>query len=269
MSLFILVFSLGYQILHTIAEIAMVRMVDQWDDSGEKIPFREAFQLGWSKKIWRIFLIYLTFLLQVFLILLFVVILIAIIVVPFIASANGNGAFSIVPILILLVIGLIGFVALIVFGLLVSAAIPLMIRSCVLDDMGVLDSVDRGYALCRKQLKEIGIMALLNYAVTIAWSLIAVMFRWFFSIVGLVLGGGVFWLLGQMTGLFNAGADPGALILPLAVGGLLYLIITVVPFTLAYAVQYIFQSSLWTLTYRQLPAPEKPQAVTEAVSPEA
>ena len=40
-----------------VSETAVIRMVDEYEDSGNKMTVRQGFRIGWSRTAWRLFLI--------------------------------------------------------------------------------------------------------------------------------------------------------------------------------------------------------------------
>jgi hypothetical protein len=253
------VFGCFYQLLYTIAEVAKIKMVGLYDQTGERVLFRQGLRLGWSKSVWRIILIILILILVMTIIMVVPIIVLVSIFIPLLSSGNDPSAFlCFTPIIILIVMMLLIGVSFI-SGLFMIAVLPLIVCSCIFEDLGVIKAIERGVSLCRRHLKDVGIMALLNYTIIMGWGLLLALLRLFLSLLGLLAGGGTFWLIGKLTGLFGVNAPPDAMNFPLLLGVLIYFSIMIIPETLGYAVLYIFQSSLWTLVYRQIITAETPQ----------
>jgi hypothetical protein len=68
--------------------------------------------------------------------------------------------------------------------------------------------------------------------------------------IGVIVGGIVVGLIGGLTALATAGT--AAWVAAGVAGGILFLLILVVPMALLTGMRVIFESSAWTLTYRDL-----------------
>ncbi|RPJ20873.1 MAG: hypothetical protein EHM33_27515, partial [Chloroflexi bacterium] len=90
-----------------VSETAVIRMVDEYENTGTKMTVREGFRIGWSRTAWRLFLINLIVNLPV--ILFFLILLIAGVVI-FLAVVNGNATFTSVS-----VVSMIGLIFLAIF----------------------------------------------------------------------------------------------------------------------------------------------------------
>ena len=235
-------------VLRYVSQTALIRMVDRYETSGEKVNWRAGFRLGWSRSAWRLFLIDLLIFLPVF------------------CGTLLAAAFVVIPILLSLAIGGIGTIAGIVLAiglgfLLVFAAILLAIalamarevfyRECVLRGTGVLDSFRRGFATIRANLKDLFLVWLLLLAIYIGYAVLAIPVGLVLAILGLAVGAGV------GVGLYlvlQAGSQLTALIVG-GLAGLFFLgVIVGIPTLFLQGLRETYMSTAWTLAYREIPA---------------
>ena len=235
---------------------AVIRMVDEYENSGTKMTVREGFRIGWSQTAWRLFLINL--IVHLPLISLVLILLIAGVVI-FLAVVNGNMAFTAASIVITIVLLFLAIfvVVILTFGLRLLR--PFFWRVCVFEDVGVRESLDRGFAMVRGNWKSAGIMWLVMIGLGILWlpaSIIAMIITipvviittliaaiivaipglLLFGIFSLFLGGQLPWIAAALF------------VLPL------FFVIALSPWFLLGSWQTVFTSSVWTLTYREIKA---------------
>lgn len=127
-------------------------------------------------------------------------------------------------------------------------------RACALEGLGVIASVRRGYAVVRRNLKNVGIMWLLMVGVGLAWPVLIVPVVLALVAAGMLLGGLSALLVGGLVSLIWAGEAP--VFLALAVGVSIFLLVLVAPLAFLSGLREVFVSSTWTLTYRELIALE-------------
>ena len=146
------------------------------------------------------------------------------------------------------------FFAVLFLAIVVGAALSLLKaffrRTCVLEGLGVAESMRRGWAMVRQNLKDVGLMWLIMIGVNLAWLLVMVPIGALLVGMGAVMGGGLALLAGKLTELVFRGATPW--ILAGAVGIPTFLLVVVTPLALLGGLREVFQSSAWTLTYREL-----------------
>ncbi len=244
--LLVLLFVLS-QVVKYLATIAVIRLVDDHEATGEKRTAGQGFQMGWSRATWRLFLIDLVVGLVAM-----VVVLVPLVValLPLLAWITGNSTAgwigTAVTIALLIPVFLILLAVSIGAGLLRDFAH----RVCALDHRAVFESIRLGYRTIRGRLKDVGIMWLLMVGVSLGWVIITLVVFGVFAVVGLFLGGGPALLIGLLSSTFVKGAVPwllaGAVGLPICV------LVVLVPAFLLQAFYLVFRSSVWTLTYREV-----------------
>jgi hypothetical protein len=249
-----------------VSETAVIRMVDEYEASGNKMSLREGVRIGWSRTAWRLFLINLIVNLPA--IALGVVLLVVGIGV-FFAVINGNtdfAAFSVVSTVVLIFLTIF---AVIILTVLLHLLRNFFWRVCVFENVGVRESLQRGFAMVLENWKNVGLMWLVMIGLGIVWAVVSAIL--FIIAIPIVIVTGIiailvvvvpFLLLVGLFSLFLGG------ILPWIAGGLfiapLFFTLAFLPWVLIGSWHAVFSSSVWTLTYREikalptLPAPALP-----------
>lgn len=225
-----------------VSEVSLVRMVDDYEDSGEQDSRRQGWSKGWSRAAWRLFLIDLSIDLPAALAL---TALFALAVSPaIIADTNGNGEVGLFALVI--TIGLVFLV--ILLAIIVVAGLQFlkhfMRRSSVLDGLGVFASIREGYGLVRAHLKDTGLMWLIVSGVRLVFPVLLGVVALALAIVAIIVGGLPALLLNLLVG--EGVAIGFAVLAAVLVIGLPLLVLT--------GLLEVFASSAWTLTFRELRA---------------
>ena len=265
-ALIMVVFGIVMTVARYVSETAVIRMVDEYENTDTKMTVREGFRIGWSRTSWRLFLIDL---IANSLIIIWFIALISSFIGLLIAT-DGDPAVS-----SLLTIGITGIATVIPIAIL-TIGLNLLRRFawrvCALEDIGVLESFSRGWALIRENWMEVGIMWIVMIGLGFAWffvSLIAFFVTFPIMIITVIAALAIVVIPALLlVGLFSL-----FLSTPLAwMFGILY----VLPlfFTIAFSHLMLieswkitFTSTVWTLTYREIKAiPTKPPAELPAES---
>ena len=227
--------------LRYISTAALIRMVDIHEETGEQMGFRKGFRLGFSRTAWRLFLIDLTFALPILVAFLSLFAgSIALIIMPWIYNDNGSVLLTVAGIGMFFLTILVAIVVSVVLGLLK----PFFRRASALEELGVFASIRQGYQVVRQNLKDVGLMWLIMLGIALAWPILIVPVFLLVGLSGLVLGV----LFGLMVGGF-AGVIWGV------VAGLIILaLIVIIPLAFLEGLREVFNSSTWTVTYRELQA---------------
>jgi hypothetical protein len=260
----ILVLTIIGTIVRYVSETALIRMVDQYENSGEKLTIREGFRLGWSRAAWRMFLMdLLTGLVSL------VIFLAALIIalLPLLVWLTKS-----TPLQVLGTVLAVGLILLVVFATILAAlALGLVVffarRVIALEDLGVIESLRRGYTLVKGRLGDIILMAVIMFGVGILWALLMIPVTLAIIVVAAVIAGLPALLVGGITGLFTQGVTPW--IVAAIVGAPIFLIVMIIPGSLIGGWQQVFSSSAWTLTYREVLALAKTKENGELPAPQA
>lgn len=252
----LLVLGVVSAIARYVAEAATIRMVDEYERTGNKVSLRQGLRYGWSRTAWRMFLINLLIGLPVFLL---VIGGLAIGVVIFFLVFADNTLLSTAGI-----VALIGLVFLLIFlGVILGVVLGLLRdffwRACALEGVGVGEAIRQGWRMVRQNWKSVGLMWLVMIAVRIGW-IIALVIAFFVSLpvlvltilAGLVVGGLPGLLVGLLSSLFLGGPLPW--IVGVLFGLPFFLVVAFSPLLFFRGLGLVFGSTVWTLTYRELKA---------------
>ena len=253
---FMLLVGIVVTIAYYVSETAVIRMVDEYENSATRMTVREGVRVGWSRTAWRLFLINL--IVHLPLILFFIVLLIAGTII-FLTVTNGNTAFTAAGIA-----STIGFVILSIFAVILVSIFLRLLRNffwriAVLENADVRESLQRGFAMVRENWKSVGLMWLVMIGLSIAWivvSIIAIIVTIpiviLTGIVAAVVAALPFLLLVGLFSLFLTGPLPwiaaSLFVIPL------FFTIAFSPWLLLGSWQTVYTSTVWTLTYREIKA---------------
>jgi len=249
--LFILVLVIVGKIFRYVSETALIRLVDEYEETEEARSVRYGFRLGWSRSAWRLFLIDLLVGIPVFLVfLLFFLLALA----PLLMWGLGTVAFGVVG-----TVASIGFGVLLAFlAIIVSVILGFLKhffrRACVLEELGVIEAIRRGYLVARQNLKDAGIMWLIMVGISIGWTIVMIPVGILILLMGGLVAGVAGLAVGGLTGLFLNGIQPW--IFAAAAGLPIFLVLISCPLAFLNGLRVTFVSSTWTLTYRELTALE-------------
>jgi hypothetical protein len=252
--LLLLVVGVVMTIARYVAETAAIRMVDEYERTGQKANVRQGLRYGWSRTAWRLFLIDILVSLPIFLLILLGLLL----GVGIYFLVTAENAF-LTTAGIIASIGL--FFLLIFLGVILGLALNLLreffSRACALEQVGVIQAIRLGWGMVKRGWKNAGLMWLIMIAVRIGWS-IALVIALVLSLpllvmtglAGLIVGGLPALLVGGVTSLFASGALPWILA---ALAGLpFFLLIALSPTWFLRGLGLVYNSAVWTLTYREL-----------------
>ena len=232
-----------------VSETSLIRMVDAYEETGEKLGFRQGWKLGWSREAWRLFLIDLVIFIPIFV---GVIVLFLLAGAPLLMWLTGNKVTGAIG-----TVAAIGFLFLVIFLLVVILALLALLqrffrRVCVLEEAGVKASLQQGFAIVKKNWKDVGLMWLITVGISIGWAIVMIPIALLLVGVGALLGGGVGLVTWGVTGLVLG--DVGAWIAAAVVGLPIFILVFSVPLTFLNGLKEVYMSSTWTLTYRELKA---------------
>jgi hypothetical protein len=220
-------------IVNYVAQTALIGLVGEIEE-GEEPTVRHGFDVGWSRSALRLFGADLVVFVPVGLL---AAVIIATIVGGFVALANQGDPGPVIVLLICCV-GLFGlfFIALLVgLGILQT----FYYRHIVLSNEGVWDGVQESYRLVRANLGQVIAMWLIMLVVGLLWGVVNLVL----GLIALALVGGP---AAFMYAIFQSG-------LAAVLGALPFLLVMLVAFAIVNMLYTVFGSSVWTLTYLELP----------------
>lgn len=235
-----------------VAENAIVRMVDDYEENGTRISARQGLRLGWSRTAFRLFLIDLlvglAFTALVILLLLLAAIPLLGFVTDVVALRVAGGAAAVA-------LGILFVFVLVVAGILLAQVMNLVRRACVLEDLGIVDALRRGFELARGRPGDVLIMALILFGIGLGYMLLLIPVFLVVLVLAGILSGLPALLVGGLFSLFTEGAVPW--IAAGVVGAPLFIALTLLSGGFLGGLLATFDSSAWTLVYRELRLLEK------------
>jgi hypothetical protein len=258
--LFILIVGVVTSILRYVSETAVIRMVDEYEQSGSKATFKQGWKMGWNRRAFRLWVIDLILGLPVFL---FILLLGGLGLIVFLSNKNGSG-----PALVTSIVAGIGCAFLFIFVLIIlmvclSLLRQFFVRKAALEETGIGDSFRYGWAMFNINWKSATLMWLVMLGIGIGFG-IAGMILFFLLIPAyliLVLPAAILAAIPAaialgITSIFASG--PLAWIVAILVGLPFLLMVTFAPLIVISGWYQIYTSSVWTLTYREIKALETP-----------
>jgi hypothetical protein len=241
-------------VVRYMAETSLIRMVNDHEETGEKRSVRQGLRWGWSRTSLRLFLIDL--LVIVPLVVAFILLLL-LALAPLLLWTTGSRPAGVVG-----TVAAIGLVVLFVLLFIVAITVASLLihffrRVCALEEVGVRESIRRGYSLVRRHLKDVAIMWLIMVGLSLGWAILMIVTTLVLVLLGIVIGGGPALLAGGLTSLVSRGPLPW--ILAGAVGLPIFLLVIIIPLLFLGGLWQVYRSSVWTLTYRELRAMEAAQ----------
>ena len=255
----VLVLGILVAILRYVAETASIRMVDEYEQSGVKVGFRQGWKYGWSRPAWRVFLV--NFIVHLPVLVLFVVLGL---LGWWVFSAFMGGVESAI---ISSVIASIGLAFLFIFVTAILMVVLYVLRDfawrmIVLEGAGTWEALRMALALVKRQWKNVGLMWLVMFGLKITWALAFLILIFPLLIVSIITAvAGV--AVAIVPSLLTAGATSllsapsyWPWIFAAIIGMPFFLVVTFSPVLLVSGWGRIYQTSVWTLTYRELKALE-------------
>ncbi len=241
-------FGIVATIARYVADNALIQLVNEHEETGTRHTVGEGFRLGWSRPAWRLFLIGLVVGLPGVMIFLLFLVLSA---MPLLLWFTQDVALSIVGTFASLGIFLPGIFLLTIIGVVVGLLRPFFHRACVLEGLGVFDSIRRGFEVVRRHLGDVVIMWLILVGVGLAWMVVMIPVMLLLMLVGALVAGIPALLVGAFVHLlFSGGAAPW--ILGALVGLPIFMLVVGLPSLFLKGLFETFKSTTWTLTYREL-----------------
>ena len=232
-----------------VATTALIRMVDDHEETGQKRSIRQGFRMGWSRSAFRLFLIDLLIGLPLAVAFILLFLLAA---APLLLWATESTAAGALGTATTIGLGLLVVLLIIVVAVILSVLMPFFRRVCVLQHTGVVESIRQGYAMVKRNLKDVALMWLIILGLRIGWTILMIPVVLLLLVVSGGLGGLLALLSGGLTGLAFEGAMPW--IVAAMVGIPIFILVMAVPLSLLGGLFETYLSSTWTLTYRELRA---------------
>jgi hypothetical protein len=254
--LVMLVLGIVMAVARYVSETAVIRMVDEYEGSGNKLTLRQGFRIGWSRTAWRLFLINLIVNLPA--IALALVLLVAGVSIYF-SVVNGNANFAAFSVVSTIVLVFITIFVVVILTILLRLLRNFFWRICTLENAGVRESLQRGFAMVLENWKNVGLMWLVMIGLGIVWAVASIVLV-IVSIPVVIVTAVIAVLVAVLPFLLLVGIFSTFLtgFLPWIAGGLfvapLFFILAFSPWLLLGSWQSVYTSTVWTLTYREIKA---------------
>ena len=234
-------------IARNVAETSLIRLVDDYEKTGEKRSFREGFRMGWSKAAVRLFLINLVVAIPV---ILFFVVLTAVSLAPLMLWISGNTVSGIFGTISTIGLGFLSIMFFIILAVALNVLLHFVRRASVLGDLGIVEAYKGGFRLLRENLGSIFLMWLIMLGVGIGATLIMIPIVLLSLVVSGVFSGILFLIVRGIAGLFLSGAAmwivSGGVAVPT------FILLLTVPLAFAGGLVKVYKSTVWTLAYREI-----------------
>jgi hypothetical protein len=269
--LFILILAVIFTFIRYVSETALLRMVDEHEQTGTKVGFKAGWKLGWSRRAFRLWVIDLVISIPA---ILFVALLIGLGVLVFFSIESGRNVLAVggtVSAIGCAFVFILAFIILMVFLRLLR---QFFARKAALEETTVGESFRQGWAMFKRNWKSAALMWLVMLGIgigvgiagTIAFFLLIPVFIILLVpavIVSAIPGAIAFgissifahWIVAAIIGIIVA--------LPF------FFTVLLAPLTLISGWYTVYASSVWTLTYREMKAIEglAPAAEAEVLVP--
>ncbi len=266
--LFILIVGVITTVIRYVSETAIIRMVDEYEQTGAKVVFKQGWKMGWNRRAFRLWVIDLVVNLPVLIFLGFLIVLGLVVYLSVTSGANVlavGGTITAVGCAFLFVF------ALIIVMVFLSLLRQFFMRKAALEGTGIGESFRSGWALFKNNWKSAALMWLVMLGIGFGFGILGIPL--FFLLIPI-------YILLALPGLIVAvipgaiafgiasllGAGPVAWIVAALVAAPFFLLVTLAPLTLISAWFHIYSTNVWTLTYREIRALDlvKPDVIPPA-----
>ncbi len=256
--LFILIVGVITSIIRYVSETAVIRMVDEYEQTGVKVGFKQGWKMGWNRRAFRIWVIDLVISLPV---ILFLALLIGLGVLVYFSVTSGANILAIGGTVTAIGCAFLFIFAFIVLMVFLGLLRQFFVRAAALEEAGIGESFRSGWVLFKNNWKSAVVMWLVMLGIGFGFG-IAGMVLFFLLIPAylvLVLPAALVAAIPAaialgITSIFASG--PLAWIVAILVAVTFFLMITLAPLTLVSGWYIIYTSGVWTLTYREIKALE-------------
>lgn len=245
----VLAFAVVGTIVRYVSHTALIRMVDEYERSGEKVGFRQGWRWGWNRAAFRLFLIDLLVSLPIF-----VVVFGLLGCGAFVLFAGGVNEGDGMGAAIVAMIGMALMVVFVAFlvGIVISLVQPIIRRFAVLENAGVIDSIRGGFGLIRRRFLDVFLMWLILVGLGIAYAIVMIPVVLMLLVAVGLLGGGLG--LAVYFGVLAVAGEAAAITAGVLAALPVFLALLVAPALFLEGLRQVYGSSAWTLAYRELNA---------------
>jgi len=227
-------------VVRYVARAALYRSLDQIEETGVAPKWREGFRLGWSNRSFRMWLLDLIVGIPFFIAAMLLLLLGA---TPLLLLAVDSSAAKALSVIATIGLELLIVLLIIVAGVVLGVLGQFWSREIALADRSVGQALAAGYASVRRRLKDSALTWLVLFGLGLAYGLVS------FALVFMLIGIGLAVGFGIGLPLYAVTKSVGWAV---ALGLLPFLAILIVPLIFVQGLWLTFESSAWTLAYREI-----------------
>lgn len=149
--LFILVTGVAAAILRYVSEAAVIRMVDEYEQTGTKVGFKQGWKMGWSRRAFRMWVIDLIISLPA---ILFVALIVGLGVLFFFSVTNNARPAAIAGTITAIGCAFLFVFAFIVLMVFLGLLRHFFVRAAAMENTGIGESFRRGWAMFKRNWKS-------------------------------------------------------------------------------------------------------------------
>jgi len=241
--LVVVLFAIG----RVVSVTALIRMVNEVEQSGRRPGVREGFRLGWSRPAFRIFLIDLFISLAAVLV---IILLLGVALAPMLLWLANNEALSILGTLVSIAFLMPVFPIIIVLVISLAILQEFFHRAAAIENKGVFASIRHGWEVARQRLWPVFLLALILFVIGLGAAFLLIPLVLLLVVVGVVIGTIPGLATGLIASLFAGGDVPW--IAGLVIGMPAFLTVVILPLAFINGLFEVFSSNAWTLAYRDM-----------------
>lgn len=227
-------------IVQYVARTGLYRAVDQIEETSAAPTWREGLRLGWNNRAVRMFLLDLIVGIAIFLAAMLVLVVAA---APLLLLVFDNQVLRIFGIVATLSLELLMILMIVVAAIIISVLQQFWRRQIALNDRTIGEALSLGTEMARRKAGDVAVFWLLMAVIGIAFAIVLIPVVIGLSLVGGGLGFGLGYAVYALTNSIGWAVLAG---LPI------FLVILGIPLLLVQGVYLVFESSAWTLVYRDL-----------------
>lgn len=227
-------------IVQYVARTGLYRAVDQIEATGAGLTWREGLRLGWSNRALRMFLLDLLVGIALFIVIMALLLLAA---SPLLLLIFDIDALSIFGAILAVALFFLAFLLIIALAAVVSILQQFWRRQIALDDRTVGEALSLGMRMARGKAGDVAIFWILMGIIAFVFGIVLIPLIIGLGLLALAIGGGLGY---TVYSLFDSAGWAVLLGLPL------FILILSLPLLLIQGVYLVFESSAWTLAYREV-----------------
>jgi hypothetical protein len=254
--LFILIVGVITSIFRYVSETAVIRMVDEYEQTGEKVGFKKGWKLGWNRRAFRMWVIDLIVNLPV---IVFMGLLMGLGLLVYLSVTRGGNVLAVGATVTAIGCAFIFILALVILMVFLGLVRQFFVREVALEGIRVGESFRSGWALFKHNWNSAALMWLVMLGIGLGMGVVGVII--FFLLIpayiilalpGVIVAAIPAAIAFGIASLFGGG--PTAWIAAALVGLVIFLLVVFAPLTVVSGWFQLYSTNVWTLTYREMKA---------------